>query len=101
MGTCSPTRSPAHGPRWSRSGAVWPPRKRSKSSPTEARSHAAVDLIGDLSKKYAGLLLAADWITLVPVIQYNWLAPFLEPWIKDKAVLFDITSEDPITGRPS
>jgi hypothetical protein len=70
-----------------------------KELPTFADLNAAIDTIGEVSKRYAALLTATDWITLVPIAQYNWLAPFLEPWIKDEAVLFDIMSEDPITGR--
>jgi hypothetical protein len=33
----------------------------------------------------------------VSVVQYNWLAVFLEPWIKDEAVLFDLMAEPPLT----
>lgn len=67
--------------------------------PTFEDLNGAVDVIGELARKYAHLLRAEDWITLVPVPQYNWLAPFLEPWIKDEAVLFDINSRDPLTGE--
>jgi hypothetical protein len=56
-------------------------------------------VIGEFARKYAQLSRAEDWITHVPVPQYNWLAPFLEPWIKDKAVLFDINARNPVTGE--
>ncbi len=67
--------------------------------PTVADLHSAVETIGELGTRYAGLLLNTYWATLVPIIQYNWLAPFQEPWIKDNAVIFDIMAEDPITGQ--
>jgi hypothetical protein len=69
--------------------------------PTFADLNSAIDTIGDLARKYAALLTNTDWITLVPVIQYNWLAVFQEPWIKDEQVLYDLMSEDPLTGRRS
>ena len=68
---------------------------------TFAELNVAIDAIGDMFTRYAGLLTASHWVTLVPVVQYNWLAVFLEPWIKDDAVLFDIMSEHPVTKRRS
>lgn len=68
---------------------------------TFAELNVAIDAIGDIFTRYASLLTASHWVTLVPVVQYNWLAVFLEPWIKDDAVLFDIMSEHPVTGRRS
>jgi hypothetical protein len=69
--------------------------------PTFAELNAAVDGLGDLFQRYAALLTNSHWVTLVPVVQYNWLAVFLEPWIKHEAVLFDLNSENPVTGRGS
>lgn len=74
-------------------------RRLAKELPTFADLNAAIDTIGDVSTRYAALLTATHWATLVPIAQYNWLAPFLEPWIKDKAVLYNLMSQNPLTGR--
>jgi hypothetical protein len=63
--------------------------------PTFEDLNAAVDAIGDLFRKYNALLRAGSWPTLVPIAQYNWLAPFLEPWIRDEALLFEIMGRRP------
>jgi hypothetical protein len=44
--------------------------------------HDAIDVIGHQFKKYSNLLTAASWVSLVPVIQHDWLAPFRQPWIR-------------------
>jgi hypothetical protein len=41
----------------------------------------AIDQIGELVKKYASLLQATVLAELEPVIQYDWKAPFRQPWI--------------------
>jgi hypothetical protein len=43
--------------------------------------HDAVDVIGDLFKRYYNLLTASSYLDLVPVIQDDWLAVFRVPWI--------------------
>jgi hypothetical protein len=45
----------------------------------------AIDVIGEIFKKYALLFTAASYVTLEPVIQGNWLAVFREPWIREGA----------------
>jgi hypothetical protein len=42
--------------------------------------HAAIDLVGRVFVKYSGLLTAASWVELTPVIQHNWEAIFEVPW---------------------
>jgi hypothetical protein len=49
--------------------------------PTFADVDAVIDTIGDLFTKYANLLTASTWGTLVPVFQHDWLAPFRVPWL--------------------
>jgi hypothetical protein len=49
--------------------------------PTFATLNGAIDQLGETFRKYALLLIASSWATLVPVIQYDWLAPFREPWL--------------------
>jgi len=44
--------------------------------------HDAIDLIGDLFKKYSNLLTASSYVFLEPAIQHNWKAVFREPWIR-------------------
>jgi hypothetical protein len=43
--------------------------------------HEAIDLVGRMFSKYSGLLTAASWIELTPVIQHDWEAVFRIPWI--------------------
>lgn len=43
--------------------------------------HDAIDVVGDLFKKYYNLLTASSYGTLVPAIQHNWKAVFREPWL--------------------
>ncbi len=49
--------------------------------PTFATLNAAIDQLGETFRKYALLLTASSWATLVPVIQYDWLAAFREAWL--------------------
>jgi hypothetical protein len=42
----------------------------------------AIDLIGEVFTRYYSLFEAADMVSLEPVIQHDWLAPFREPWIR-------------------
>lgn len=60
----------------------------SKDIPTFDEVHAAVDQIGELFKKYALLLTAGGYVQLVPVIQDDWQAIFLKPWLppRDRAL---------------
>ena len=51
--------------------------------PSVPELHYAIDVIGHLFKKYATLLTASDWITLVPIVQYDWMALFREPWMPE------------------
>jgi hypothetical protein len=44
--------------------------------------HDAIDLIGEIFTRYYSLFEAAGMVTLEPVIQHDWLAPFREPWIR-------------------
>jgi len=48
---------------------------------TYADLDTAVDLMGDLFRRYANLLTAGSYVTLVPVLQEDWLAIFRQPWI--------------------
>lgn len=50
--------------------------------PTFNDLDAAVDQIGYLFKKYANLLTASSYGTLVPVAQHDWKAIFRQPWIR-------------------
>jgi hypothetical protein len=53
--------------------------------PTFAALNDGVDAIGVAFKRYTSLLMAVGWATLVPVPQYDWIAPFREPWILPSA----------------
>jgi hypothetical protein len=44
--------------------------------------HAAIDVVGDLFKRYYSLLTASSFGSLVPVIQHDWKAVFREPWLR-------------------
>jgi hypothetical protein len=50
--------------------------------PTLDEVHDAIDLIGDLFKKYGNLLTAAAWVDLTPALQHDWEAVFRVPWIR-------------------
>jgi hypothetical protein len=43
--------------------------------------HDAIDVIGEIFRRYYTLFSASDMVFLEPVIQHAWLAPFREPWI--------------------
>lgn len=47
--------------------------------------HDAIDVIGDLFKRYYNLLTASSYVLLVPAIQHDWKAVFREPWIRPNA----------------
>lgn len=53
--------------------------------PTYSDLNAAIDLIGELLRKYTSLLEATIIGELEPVIQYDWKAPFRHPWLPDEA----------------
>jgi hypothetical protein len=53
--------------------------------PTLDEVHDAIDMIGNLFRKYYPLFTAASMVLLEPVIQHDWLAPFREAWIKPAA----------------
>ncbi len=42
--------------------------------------HESIDLVGRMFIKYSGLLTAAAWVNLTPVIQHNWERIFEVPW---------------------
>jgi hypothetical protein len=42
--------------------------------------HEAVDLVGRKFIKFSGLLTAAAWVDLTPVIQHDWERIFEVPW---------------------
>jgi hypothetical protein len=50
--------------------------------PTYSDLDRAVDLIGEMFKKYSNLLTASSWAYLEPTPQEDWLAVFRLPWIK-------------------
>jgi len=49
--------------------------------PTYAELDKCVDLLEQLAKEYSLLLEAEGLTDVVPVIQYDWKAPFRIPWI--------------------
>lgn len=51
--------------------------------PTFAELNAAIDAIGEIVRKYASLLRAVMLAELTPVIQYDWKAPFRQPWLSE------------------
>jgi hypothetical protein len=48
--------------------------------PTYAEINDALDFIGELINKYESLLKAAQWGTLVPVLQADWTQAFTVAW---------------------
>jgi hypothetical protein len=44
--------------------------------------HDAIDVIGDVFRRYSNLLTASTMYRLVPVIQHDWKAVFREAWIR-------------------
>lgn len=49
--------------------------------PSFADLDDAVEALGEMYRKYAGLLTGGDRIEMTPAIQYDWMAPFRMPWI--------------------
>lgn len=49
--------------------------------PTFEDLHKAVDVLGELFRKYNDLLTASDYLSLVPEIPYDWKSIFRVPWI--------------------
>jgi hypothetical protein len=47
--------------------------------------HDAIDVIGDVFKRYSTLFTAGGYVSLVAEIQHDWKAIFREPWIKPRA----------------
>lgn len=47
--------------------------------------HDAIDVIGDLFKKYYNLLTAVSYVELEPAIQDDWKAAFRVPWMRADA----------------
>jgi hypothetical protein len=43
--------------------------------------NAAIDVIGEMFKKYSNVLTAGSWLYLEPTIQEDWTAIFRVPWI--------------------
>lgn len=50
--------------------------------PTYAQLDTCIDLLERLAKTYTLLLEQAALAQVVPVIQYDWLAPFRVPWLR-------------------
>jgi hypothetical protein len=49
--------------------------------PTHRELNVAIDAVGAAFDKCSGILLAASWATLEPVMQTDWRAVFRVPWI--------------------
>jgi hypothetical protein len=49
--------------------------------PTFDDMNAAIDVIGEMFKKYSNVLTAGSWVYLEPTIQEDWTAIFRVPWI--------------------
>jgi hypothetical protein len=43
--------------------------------------HDAIDVIGDLFKKYFNPLTASSMVQLAPIMPMNWMAVFAQPWM--------------------
>lgn len=61
---------------------IVPPEAPKGTIPTLNEVHDAIDLIGELFKKYGNLLTAASWVELVPALQHDWEKIFRVPWIE-------------------
>ena len=55
-----------------------------KKFPTNLDLDACIDAIESLAKDYALLLEQKALTQVVPVIQYDWMAPFRVAWLQDK-----------------
>jgi hypothetical protein len=62
------------------------PTRKGSDLPTLNEVHNAIDLIGDLFKKYGHLLTAAGWGSLTPVIQHDWEKVFRMQWLSEAEV---------------
>lgn len=49
--------------------------------PSVKDMHDAIDVIGDLFRRYFLLLTGQEMATLVPLIEHDWMAVFRQPWI--------------------
>jgi len=56
-------------------------KNRMRNLPTYADLDVCVDLLEDLAKKFTLLIEQKGLTDVVPVIQYDWKAPFRVPWI--------------------
>jgi hypothetical protein len=65
--------------------------------PSLDEMHAAIDVIGELFRKYYTLLTGADMAFLVPVLRHDWLAIFGQPWIPEGE---DFFAKSPWEDRP-
>jgi AbiU2 len=54
-----------------------------KTLPTFGEIDKAIDVIGEIFKKYALLLTASGWASLEPVAQHDWQAIFRQAWIRE------------------
>ena len=54
--------------------------------PTLDEVHDAVDVIGEVFRRYYSLFEAASMVMLEPQIQHDWLAPFRVPWIREPGI---------------
>jgi hypothetical protein len=64
------------------SEARGPTAREPEDIPTLDDIHSAIDVAGDLYRKYYGLFTAATMVDLTPIIQHDWRAPFRVPWIR-------------------
>lgn len=58
------------------------PGAASETPPTLSEVHDAIDVIGEVFQRYYSLFEAAAMVSLEPVMQHDWLAPFRVPWIR-------------------
>jgi len=56
-------------------------REPSTDLPASHELDTAIDVLGELLKKYTLLLKAQDLARVDPIPQYDWLAPFRVPWL--------------------
>jgi AbiU2 len=54
-----------------------------KTLPTFGEIDKAIDVIGEIFKKYSLLLTASGWASLEPVAQHDWQAIFRQAWIRE------------------
>jgi hypothetical protein len=51
--------------------------------PTFEELNNAIDVVGELFKKYFLLITVDSYLMLEPTPQYDWEASFREPWLRD------------------